>query len=547
MIPKKRDTFIGEILVSAGLLDEPGLARGLERQKETGELLGEALVSLALVSVEDIEWALSSQYQLPLVRPRDITVDPDCRSVIPETLAREFNVAPLFRTGNELSVVIDDPLELERLASVPALQNLELNIALATPEDVSNLIDELYGELATDPTDPRPPVESSRMSSEELLPHLQDYSGASLGELVFRRAIAVHATSIAFEPGTTFGEIRLRTGTVVHESFRVRADWGRTLVKWLRVAAKVGENIEGSLRGGSGRLTLEDREVAFSVTFVRKEDGEAAMVKLPVGAPVLPNLGELELPEGATERIATLLARRQGLWIVSGSPPASTSRILHALLQAMVGPSRRFLSLREDSRGYEKLEAFRSMQVIHGAGGGRVAVPTEGEWDGLVLPPIFEKNEIERALRYALTGRTVVATMDFPDPRSVLRFLLCQGTNIALMTSAMAGVLAQKEIRVLCAECKQRIEGHSTGASTNRVLGEGAAHYRPVGCERCRFTGFSSRETILDFWAMDAELKRVLHGSSRASGRRGRDGARGQLPRSPPPWGCRPRGRPLRL
>jgi len=129
------------------------------------------------------------------------------------------------------------------------------------------------------------------------------------------------------------------------------------------------------------------------------------------------------------------------------------------------------------------------------------------------LPSLFEKSEIERALRYALTGRTVVASMDFPDPRSVMRFLLCQGTNIALMTSALAGILVQKEIRVLCPECKERIQGPSLASSASRVLDSAVAHFRPVGCDRCRFTGFSSRETILDFWAMDSELKRVLHGS----------------------------------
>ena len=104
MIPKKRDTFLGEILVSAGLLDEEGLSRGLELQKQTKQLLGEALVSLGLVSVEDIEWALSSQYQLPFIRPRDISIDRSCREIIPEPLAREFNVAPLFRTGSGLTL-----------------------------------------------------------------------------------------------------------------------------------------------------------------------------------------------------------------------------------------------------------------------------------------------------------------------------------------------------------------------------------------------------------------------------------------------------------
>ncbi len=519
MIPKKRDTFLGEILLQAGLVTQEGLDQALSRQKETGQLLGETLVALGQLSQEDIEWALSSQYQLPLIRPGDITVDPGCRDIIPETLAREFNVAPLFRTGNELSVVVDDPLKLERLASQETFGEFELNIALGTHQDVATLIDELYGRLCVDPSEAtRDPVESSRLDSKDLEHYVADYSGRSLAEMILRRSLSAHATSILLDPGAPFGEAKIRTGSTVHETYSLRSDWYRTLVRAFFAMSGDGlptDSPPEGLHEAVGRVTIGEDEIAFSVTLVSKPDGPAAILKLPVGPPTLPKLKDLRLPDRATDQLATLLARRQGLWIVSGSPPAATSRILHTLTQAMLGPGRRFVSLREDSRGYEKLDAFRSLQVIDPmVGADRFVVPGDGEWDGIVLPSLFERREIERALRYALTGRTVVASMDFPDPRSVIRYLLCHDINVALVTSALAGVLVQKEIRVLCTHCKERIEGpgrlpvsHET-TDTPQI-----PTFRPVGCEVCRFTGFSSQDTLLDFWAMDRSLKRILHGN----------------------------------
>jgi len=514
MIPTKRDTFLGEILVSAGLLDGGGLERGLDHQKETGQLLGEALVSLGLVTQEDIEWALSSQYQLPLIRPKDITVDPTCREMIPEPLAREYHVAPLFRTEDELSVVIDDPLQLERLAALDELGELELNIALASAPDVRELIDELYGELSLDPCDiSRPPVESSRLAEADLEPYLRDHSGDALAALLVRRALDLHATSVLLDPGVRFGEARIRTGGVVHETFTLRADWFRTLVRafWKRT----GRAPEGAptLREAAGHLVLgEEEEVTFTATLVERPEGTAAVIRLPVGPPALPELRDLRLPDGATAKIATLLARRQGLWLVSGHPPAATGRILHALLMAMLGPRQRFLSLREDSRGYERLERFRSLQVVDlPETRAPLEMPAEGEWDGVVLPTLFEREDLELALRTALAGKTVVASMDFPDARSVLRFLLGHGINASLLTSGLAGILVQKEIRILCDRCKKRIDG----AGGLPVLAAGitdATAYRPVGCETCRFTGFEGQETLLDFWAMERELKRLLIG-----------------------------------
>lgn len=517
MIPEKRDTFLGEILVQAGLLDEAGLQRGLERQRETEELLGEALVALGVVSQEDIEWALSSQYQLPFVRPCDISVDRSCREIVPETLARAYNVAPLFRTGNELSVVIDDPLKLETLASLSELASLDLNIALGSAVDVAQLINDLYGPLGDAS---REPVESSRIDAAELAPYLRDFSGATFVDFLLKRASSLHATTLSFDPGSSFGEARLRTGPTVHESYTIRSDWYRTLVRavWSMTGEEEANSVElreaiGRAVSGSGSGSGSG-EMSFAVTRISRPQGDSLLLKLPVGSPALPDLKDLHLPVGSAPKIATLLARGQGLWIVSGNPPAATSRVLHTMLQAMLGPGRRFLSLREDSRGYEKLSNFRSLQVIDAAESrDRYFLPGDVEWDGIVLPSLFDKAEIERALRFALTGRMVIASMDFPDPRSVIRYLLCHDVNVALVTSALSGVLVQKEVRVLCSHCKKRIDSTSRLPLPRRAAaGEPMDSFRPVGCEVCRLTGFSSQDTLLDFWAMDGDLKRILHG-----------------------------------
>jgi type IV pilus assembly protein PilB len=516
MIPKKRNTFLGEILIESGLLTSEGLQEGLERQKETKQLLGEVLVDLGYVTQEDIEWALSSQYQLPLVRPRDISVDRGCREIVPEPLAREFNLAPLFRTGDELSVVIDNPLRLESLSALDLLEGFDLNIALATASDVRDLIDELYGTVSLDPSDAdRLPVESTRLEPEEVRGVLRDYTAGALLELVLRRAALHEATSIHFDPDKHRAEIKVRTGQVVHETFRVRLDWYRTVVKRVWKLTGGGGEAPSEIREGFGRIEVDGREISFSATAVGKAEGPTMILRLPVGAPTLPNLRDLRLPDGSVEKIALLLARGYGLWIVSGTPATVSSRILHALLQPMLSPGKRLLSVREDSRGYAKLPTFRSLEIFDRRGDdGIPEIPIDGEWDGIVLPSLFHREEIERALRFALSGRTVLATMEFPNPQSVLRFFLCHGINAALLASAVAGVMVQKEVRVLCRHCKAPVES-SNPLRLPFAGDEGSAvpRYRPVGCEVCRFTGFESRDTLLDFWAMDAELRRVILGA----------------------------------
>ena len=107
---RPRRSTLGEILVRCGILSEQSLRKGLEEQKRSGRRLGEVLIALGFVRRDDIQWALSSQFQIPMVRIQDLCVDRTCAALVPEGLARQYRLAPLFVAGGDLSVVVDDQI-----------------------------------------------------------------------------------------------------------------------------------------------------------------------------------------------------------------------------------------------------------------------------------------------------------------------------------------------------------------------------------------------------------------------------------------------------
>jgi len=101
---------MGAILSACNIINEGDIAAALEEQGRTGARFGEALITLGIVTQEDIDWALSNQLDLPYIRLKVDMIDPDAVRLVPAAMARKFNLIPLIKAGGELSIAISDPL-----------------------------------------------------------------------------------------------------------------------------------------------------------------------------------------------------------------------------------------------------------------------------------------------------------------------------------------------------------------------------------------------------------------------------------------------------
>jgi type IV pilus assembly protein PilB len=60
---------LGAILLESGRITDEDVRRVLEHQRVHGGFFGQALVALGMVSREEIDWALASQFDLPFIFP----------------------------------------------------------------------------------------------------------------------------------------------------------------------------------------------------------------------------------------------------------------------------------------------------------------------------------------------------------------------------------------------------------------------------------------------------------------------------------------------
>ncbi len=147
---------IGQILMGFGRITEDDVEKALEHQREAGGYFGEALLAMGCVSQDELEWALASQYDLPYVFPDADSIDPEAASLVSPEWALAHLTLPILRTEDTLTVVVDSPIRTEAADILQAQTDLNVELALASPKKIRELIRQVYARAAAQEEGERP-------------------------------------------------------------------------------------------------------------------------------------------------------------------------------------------------------------------------------------------------------------------------------------------------------------------------------------------------------------------------------------------------------
>lgn len=139
-----------EILIKSKQLSKAQLEKALEIQKARGMPLRKVLVEEGMINEETLLSLLSEQLYVPTLHLKKYKFDPDVVKVIPERMARLYQLIPLSRIGNTLTVAMSDPLNIFALDDLKALTGCQIDTVLSSEEEVGKAIDTQYHIEAKD-------------------------------------------------------------------------------------------------------------------------------------------------------------------------------------------------------------------------------------------------------------------------------------------------------------------------------------------------------------------------------------------------------------
>ena len=517
MSEQRKKLRLGELLVQQGLITQDQLRIALTEQKTQNMPIGRLLVRLGFVTeavIRDIMARTIGQESIDLTQ---VLVDAEALRLVPQEFARRHRLLPIAYDADQnlLIVAITEVFNVVALDQLRATlgQNIQLKTVLAGQAQLDEFIDQFYGfELSVDGI--LREIETGEIDYQSIQAVGDEYTqpivrlvGALLVDAVKRGSSDIH-----FEPEFAFLRIRYRIDGVLEQIRSLHKNYWPGIAVRIKVIS--GMNIAETRAPQDGRLSLNlnGRPVDFRVSSQPTIWGENIVLRVLDREKSIINLEQMKLPRSVMAKLNLMLARPEGILVLTGPTGSGKTTTLYSLLAKLNVESVNIMTL-EDPVEYP-VAMMRQTSVSETAkmdfGNGIRSIMRQDP-DIILVGEIRDRDTAEMAFRAAMTGHQVFTTLHTNSALGAFPRLLDIGILPDIMAGNIIGIIAQRLARLLCQHCK---EAYTPSPEERQLLGietdSAAKIFRPVGCSRCNHRGYRGRTAIMEILHMDADMDELV-------------------------------------
>ena len=517
MAEQRKKLRLGELLVQQGLVTTDQLAIALAEQRHNNVPIGRLLVRLGFItetSIRDIMARTIGQESIDLSQ---VVADPEALRLVPQEFARRNRILPIAydRTEQVLTLATTEIFNVVAMDQLRAMlgPSVEIKTQLAAEAQLGDFIDQFYGyELSVDGI--LKEIETGEIDYDSLQAGGDEYTQpmVRLVNALLVDAVKRGSSDIHFEPEYAFLRIRYRIDGVL-ETVR---SLHKTYMAGITVRVKVisDMNIAETRAPQDGRLglTLNGRQIDFRVSTQPTIYGENIVLRVLDREKSIISLDRMNLSKDAVTKLGVMLARPEGILVVTGPTGSGKTTTLYSLLAQVNDETVNIMTL-EDPVEYP-LTLMRQTSVnevarMDFANGIRSIMRQDP--DIILVGEVRDKETAEMAFRAAMTGHQVFTTLHTNSALGAFPRLLDIGIQPDIMAGNIIGVIAQRLVRILCPHCK---EAYAPSPEERQMLGSAAEQtsfiYRPVGCKQCENKGYKGRAALMELLVMDGDMDELV-------------------------------------
>jgi len=534
---QRKKLRLGELLVQQGLITTDQLAIALAEQRHNNIPLGRLLVRLGFVTETAIRDIMARTIGQESIDLSQVIADPEALKLVPQEFARRNRILPIaFHTRDQvLTVATTEIFNVVAMDQLRAMlgSEIEIKTQLAAEAQLEDYIDQFYGyELSVDGI--LKEIETGEIDYDSLQAEGDEYTQpmVRLINALLVDAVKRGASDIHFEPEYAFLRVRYRIDGVLETVRSLHKTYMPGITVRIKVVSDMNIAETRAPQDGRLSLTLNGRPVDFRVSTQPTIYGENIVLRVLDREKSIISLDRMNLPAGIPEKLALMLARPEGILIVTGPTGSGKTTTLYSLLAQVNDETVNIMTL-EDPVEYP-LTLMRQTSVnevarMDFANGIRSIMRQDP--DIILVGEVRDKETAEMAFRAAMTGHQVFTTLHTNSALGVFPRLLDIGIQPDIMAGNIIGVIAQRLVRTLCPSCK---EAYEPQREERMLLGELATQcpvlYRPVGCRQCDDKGYKGRTAIMELLVMDTDMDELVARRSTARELRTAAAAKGLKP-----------------
>ncbi len=436
---------------------------------------------------------------------------------LPLAFVKKNLVFPLHKEDGVLLVAVSDPGSLFALDDIRRVAGEPVEPVLVPAKEVLGAIHRFYERLSGSAEEV---ISELGGESLETIAHqwdepkdLLDLADEApiirlLNSLLFQ-AVKERASDIHIEPFERAIEVRFRRDGILFPILAPPKIIQEALVSRVKIMASLDIAEKRLPQDGRIRLLVAGKDVDVRVSIVPTSFGERVVLRLLDRKTGSVSLSHLGLDDSHVASLEALLLRNHGIILVTGPTGSGKTTTLYASLNRINTRERNVITV-EDPVEYQ-LHGVGQIQVntkvgLTFAAGLRSILRQDP--DVIMVGEIRDMETAEMAIQASLTGHLVLSTLHTNDAPSAVTRLVDMGIQPFLLSSSLVAVLAQRLVRVLCKECMISYEP----ADEERALFTSVPPrlFRPGGCEKCLNTGFNGQTGIVEFMAVDHEMRNVI-------------------------------------
>ena len=518
---------IGQILVENGFLKEDQLEEALEKQRsEPGKKLGDVLLELGYVSETQLAQALSIRLKVPFIDLTTTKIDIEAVKKIPEAIAKKNCCVAFQMNDSRLTVATDDPINFYIFEELKVISGMEIHAMIATrtainetiskaysQQTVSNVMDNLNKEYnnATDNVIQDDPESGERVDNAPIV---------KLVNTIVETSFRMNASDIHIEPFKDRTRIRLRVDGELIEQMKVKPAAHNSLITRIKILG--GMNIAEKRIPLDGRfgMTIDGVNLDVRVSTIPTVYGEKCVIRLLSTADEKTRkITDLGMTLYNYEMFKQIIRCPHGVMLVTGPTGSGKSTTLYATLGELSKPNVNIVTVEDPCE--KKIDGVNQVQINAKAGltfAAALRSILRQDPDIVMVGEIRDGETADIAIRAAITGHLVLSTLHTNDAAGTILRLVDMGVAPYMVASSLVGVIAQRLVKLLCPECKEKVM--LTDPADLRLVGKTEpveickAHYG--GCRSCHNTGYKGRTAIHEIIVSSNDIKELISSGATA-------------------------------
>jgi general secretion pathway protein E len=505
IVDEENLNFLGERLISAGILTQVQLEYVLQKQKIEGGRLGQLLVHHGLITERDISQQLSIQSGLKFLEKDDFPEpDPQLLSIFNRELCLTRGFLPIQRVGDRVEVLLGDG-DIEKLTELIQRRCGQLPIFIqAEFTHVLQKIRQVY-YFAQNPAEALIQKEIDSLSDD--VDHAK--SPEKLLEYLLHLAVRERATDIHIAPSATSLHLLFRIDGVLRPMLALPMALSRLIV-FIKLGAEMDISEQRRPQDGSFQTKILDAPFTIRVSILVTEFGERIVMRLLPESTDLSRLEQLGFRPRDIQLLQRIFAKPSGMVLLTGPTGSGKSTTLHAALRLQTLIERNVLTVEDPIE--HRLATIAQTEVNRRAGyefSTALRHFLRHDPDVILVGEIRDSETAMATVTASATGHLVLSTLHVASVFGVISRLVPLGLDPEVIAENLVAVINQRLVRVNCSHCLEEVElTEKQRVWLNVEVGTKVKHGK--GCKHCSDTGFYGRIPIYEILSVDEQMANAI-------------------------------------